>query len=490
MDFLEVVENNTYEEIINSNEYADTPKKSSGMKYAYRRICTLVLLMLATASFFVAWYNFVQDNNYTGNLMGKGNLAMALFIYILLYYTVGRGIRAFNIGAERLTNITVAQMLTVFVVDIAEIFISMAIQNNFRYFHRLVLVYFVLFLGQCILLGVVSVVMVRVYFKLFSPIDILEIYTRPNGVYEKLNRIDVKYRITEKINPKDYDFSAIKKKIDAHEAVLINDLPSKQKNRIIKICFDLDKRVYVVPKLSDIIMKSSENINLIDTPMFMCRNREITPLQRFMKRTGDLLCGIIAIVVFSPVMLVTAIAIHREDGGPVFFRQERVTEGGRHFQIIKFRSMKVGGDSLTPTSTDDDRITKVGHTIRKLRIDELPQLFNIIKGDMSIVGPRPERYEHVEKYSKLIPEFKFRSKMKGGLTGYAQVYGRYNTSALDKLKLDLFYITNYSIITDIQIIFETVKILFFKESTEGFHNSGKLPGGGMNEENKAPDKGR
>ena len=475
MDILEVVENNTYEEIINSNEYTKASKKNAGLKYTYRRVCTLVLIMLATVSFFVAWYNFVQDNNYTGNLTGRGNLLLALFIYVILYYTVGRGIRAFNIGAERLTNITVAQILTVFVVDAAEIFISMAIQNNWRYLHRLLLVYAVLFLVQCVLLGIISVGMVHVYFRLFPPIDILEIYSRPNGVYEKLNRIGVKYRITEKINPKDFNYGEIKKKIDAHEAVLINDLPSKQKNRIVKICFDLDKRVYVVPKLSDIIMKSSENINLIDTPMFMCRNREITPIQRFVKRTMDLVFSIMALVFFSPVMLVTAIAIHMEDKGPVFFRQERVTEGGRHFQIIKFRSMKCGGDSLTPTKDDDDRITKVGHIIRKLRIDELPQFFNIIKGDMSIVGPRPERYEHVEKYSKLIPEFKFRAKMKGGLTGYAQVYGRYNTSALDKLKLDLFYITNYSIITDIQIIFETVKILFLKESTEGFHNSGRLP---------------
>jgi len=475
MDFPEVMENNTYEEIINSTEYTNTTKKSSGLKYTYRRMCTLVLIMLATASFFVAWYNFVQDNNYTGNLTGKGNLSMAMFIYIILYYTIGRGIRAFNIGAERLTNIMVAQVLTVFVVDASEIFVSMAIQNNWRFFHRLFLVYLVLFFVQCFLLGFVSFVMVHVYFRLFPPIDILEIYSRPNGVYEKLNRISVKYKITEKINSKDFDFGEIKKKIDAHEAVLINDLPSKQKNRIVKICFDLDKRVYVVPKLSDIIIKSSENINLIDTPMFMCRNMEITPIQRFIKRSMDLVFSVIALTFFSPIMLLTALAIHMEDKGPVFFMQERVTEGGRHFRIIKFRSMKTGSDSIKPTTDDDDRITKVGHIIRKLRIDELPQFFNIIKGEMSIVGPRPERYEHVEKYSKLIPEFKFRAKMKGGLTGYAQVYGRYNTSALDKLKLDLFYITNYSIITDIQIIFETVKILFLKESTEGFHNSGKLP---------------
>ncbi len=472
MDFLEAVDNNAYEKTINENVYSNTAKKPSNLKYFYRHVCTVILVMVAVGSFFVAWYNFIQDNNYTGNLMGKGNLSMALIIYTILYYYAGRAIRAFKIGVERITNIVVSQVLTVFIVDLAEIFISMAITNNWRFVGRLFLVYFVLFLGQSLVLGAVCYPMIVLYYKLFPPIDILEIYSRPNGMYEKLNRIDVKYRISEKIQAKDHEFTEIIKKIEQHEAVLINDLPSKQKNRIVKICFDLDKRVYVVPKLSDIIMRSSESINLIDTPMFMCRNREITPFQRFVKRTLDIILSGIALIVFSPVMAVTAIAIHREDNGSVFFRQERVTEGGRHFEIIKFRSMKEGGDSLTPTGTDDDRITKVGHRIRAWRIDELPQLINILKGDMSIVGPRPERYEHVDKYSAMIPEFKFRSKMKGGLTGYAQVYGRYNTSALDKLKLDLFYITNYSIITDAQIIFETVKILFFKESTEGFHNSG------------------
>ena len=188
----------------------------------------------------------------------------------------------------------------------------------------------------------------------------------------------------------------------------------------------------------------------------------------------DIVLCCLALLVFSPILLITALLIYLEDGGPVFFRQERCTIGGRRFWIIKFRSMKADGNTMRPTTDDDDRITNVGKRIRAWRIDELPQLINIIKGDMSIVGPRPERVEHVEAYTRKIPEFQFRLKMKGGLTGYAQVYGKYNTSALDKLKLDLMYVTNYSLMIDIQIILETVKILFLKESTEGFHNSDTL----------------
>jgi lipopolysaccharide/colanic/teichoic acid biosynthesis glycosyltransferase len=185
----------------------------------------------------------------------------------------------------------------------------------------------------------------------------------------------------------------------------------------------------------------------------------------------DLVLSLFALIVLSPVMAVVAILIHLEDGGPIFFRQERCTLNGEKFMILKFRSMIVDAEKdgrPRPAGEEDDRITKIGHFIRATRIDELPQLVNIIKGEMSIVGPRPERVEHVEKYCADIPEFIFRQKVKGGLTGYAQVYGKYNTSALDKLKLDMIYIVNYSILMDIQIIFETVKVIFSKESTEGF----------------------
>jgi lipopolysaccharide/colanic/teichoic acid biosynthesis glycosyltransferase len=185
----------------------------------------------------------------------------------------------------------------------------------------------------------------------------------------------------------------------------------------------------------------------------------------------DIALSLTALILLSPIFAVTAIAIKMYDRGPAFYFQERCTINGRVFRICKFRSMIVdaekGGGSI-PAANQDPRITPVGKIIRATRIDELPQIFNILKGDMSIVGPRPERVEHVELYTKQIPEFVYRMKVKGGLTGYAQVYGKYNTTAYDKLKLDLMYIQNYSLLLDIEIIFKTVKILFLKESTEGF----------------------
>lgn len=179
--------------------------------------------------------------------------------------------------------------------------------------------------------------------------------------------------------------------------------------------------------------------------------------------------GIIAVVIASPVMLVIAIAIKVYDGGPVFFIQNRLTRNGEVFRIYKFRSMRVQGadEKLSITKKNDDRITPVGHIIRKLHLDELPQVFNIIKGDMSFVGPRPEWTATTEQYSQNLPEFLFRLKVKAGLTGYAQVYGKYNTTPYDKLMLDLTYIEKYSFWLDIKLMLLTVRTLFQKENTEG-----------------------
>ena len=254
---------------------------------------------------------------------------------------------------------------------------------------------------------------------------------------------------------------------------MICDLPSHMRNVILKDCYEKGVRTYSTPKISDVIIRSAESLHLFDTPLLLSRNNGLTFEQRVMKRGIDLTLCLLALILLFPVFLITAIAIKLYDGGPVFYVQERCTKDKRIFQIYKFRSMIVNAEKdghSVPAADRDPRITPVGRIIRGMRIDELPQILNILKGDMSIVGPRPERIEHVELYTKQIPEFGYRMKVKGGLTGYAQVYGKYNTTAYDKLKMDLMYIQNYSLLLDIEIIFKTVKVLFMKESTEGFES--------------------
>lgn len=440
-------------------------------RYLYREICAFVMISMALAMFLFVWLDYVASNNHTGYLLGYGNIAMASLLYILIFAVNGKFLHAFKIGVERKTKQIASIILTACFTDFIEIFVSITILNNFRYVFDFAWRYVLLAIAQSIILGVVVIIMVDLYRRWVKPLPVVIIHgDHENDIEKKMNLIPQKYNVEMSVRYDEpgLDFEQL---IDNCTSILVNDVPANIENQIIKLCFEKDKRVYVVPKLADIILKSSDSINVMDTPLYLRRNLGLSIGQRFLKRAMDLLLSGIAIIILSPVFLITMIAIKLEDHGPIFFTQERVTRDNKHFMIRKFRSMIVDAEKdgrPHPAGEKDDRITKVGRIIRACRIDELPQLFNILSGDMSIVGPRPERYEHVEKYTKDIPEFTYRHKVKGGLTGYAQVYGKYNTTALDKLKLDLMYITNYSIILDFQIIFETVKILFQRESTEGF----------------------
>jgi exopolysaccharide biosynthesis polyprenyl glycosylphosphotransferase len=446
-------------------------KKSSKGKYVYRWVCMMIFAFLATISFFFVWYEFAKDNNQTGHLLGYANLLMSAGIYFVLYIILGKALKTFRIGVDRKANLLASQVLALFCTDGLETLVSCAITGQFRFFPAFLWRYVLLFLAQAVVLCILVIPMVDLYRSIFPALQLLEIYgdSHDDNLMFMDGRPD-KYHIAEKINI-NQGLETIFAKITDYDAVLINDIPSEIKNDILKECFRVDKRVYFTPKISDIIEKTAEEINLFDTPLYLCRNTGMSRGQRFIKRFCDILFSLIGLIVTSPILLITALAIKLEDGGPVFFRQDRATIGGNEFSILKFRSMIVDAEKdgrPHPAGEKDPRITKVGNIIRATRIDELPQLINIIKGDMSIVGPRPERLEHVKKYTEEIPEFVYRLKVKGGLTGPAQVFGKYNTSPLNKLKMDLYYITNYSILLDLQILFETVKILVQKESTEGF----------------------
>ena len=446
-------------------------KTKSGAKYYYRYCCAIILTTIATISFFLIWYKFVEKNNTTGHLTGWGNLGMAVIIYGILFLSIGKYLRAFKIGVDRKMNLVIGTVLTCFIVALFEVFISLAILGNVRFVWKVLRIYILMAFSQAFVLGLLMFPMINVYRKCFPALEILEVYGEyKNELYNKIKGRKDKYKITKLINYED-GLEKVYAEFENYDAILINDIPSDARNELLKKCYEKNKRVYFTPKISDIIAKSSEELNLFDTPLCLCKNMGISNFQLFWKRFFDVVLSGGALIVLSPIFLIVAIAIHAEDGGPVFFRQERVTLGGKRFMISKFRSMIVDAEKdgrPHPAGEKDDRITKVGNVIRATRIDELPQLWNIFKGDMSIVGPRPERWEHDEKYTREVPEWPLRLKVKGGLTGYAQVYGKYNTTALDKLKLDLFYITNYSLVLDIQIIFETLKIVLRKDSTEGF----------------------
>ena len=325
---------------------------------------------------------------------------------------------------------------------------------------------------------VCSYIYSHIYHLLYVPKNMLMIYGREDAVVLKF-KMDArqdKYRVTKLIH-ESASVDAICREIGNYDAVILTDITAENRNDILKYCYQNEVRTYVAPKLSDIIFNGGRDITLFDTPLRLVKGRGLTPMQRLYKRIVDIVVSLVAMIVASPFMLLTAIAIKLEDGGPVFYKQKRATIGGKAFDILKFRSMIVDAEKegkSIPATQGDPRITKVGRIIRATRIDELPQILNILKGDMSIVGPRPERLEHVEEYSRELPEFAYRLKVKGGLTGYAQIYGKYNTSAYDKLRLDLMYIENYSLLLDIKLILMTIRIMLKKDSTEGFDKAEEL----------------
>ena len=328
-----------------------------------------------------------------------------------------------------------------------------------------------LLLAEIVVAVALIFVYTEVYYKLYAPHDMLLVYGNKRGVGLKIkmdSRRD-KYNISKLISV-DEGLEAVCREARNFDAVILTDIPAGIRNDILKYCYRYRIRTYVAPKLTDIMLRGAKDNTLFDTPLLMVKGTGLTPMQRVIKRTMDLvLCGI-AMIPAAPIMLIVAAAIKIEDGGPVFYKQKRLSRGGREFEILKFRSMIVDAEKYAGAvlaSEDDPRITKVGKVIRATRLDELPQLLNILKGDMSIVGPRPERKCLADEIAKEIPEFDYRLKVRGGLTGYAQIYGKYNTSAYDKLRLDMMYIENYSPLLDIKLIILTLRIIFSKDSTEG-----------------------
>lgn len=284
-------------------------------------------------------------------------------------------------------------------------------------------------------------------------------------VANALNDFNKKFSVNGIIT---YDDPELENQMIKANTIVLYEVPVERRTSIIDFCYQNLKNIYFNPHIADILEQNAKPVFVDDITFFTTRFRMITFEERIIKRLMDIFISLMGIIITSPILLISAICIKKEDGGSIFFKQKRATVHGRVFEIYKFRSMKENVENYSSVS-GDDRITKVGKIIRRYRIDELPQLFNILKGDMSLVGPRPEMLENVEDYTKKLPEFRYRLRMKAGLTGYAQINGRYNTSSRDKLMLDLMYIENYSILKDIQILFQTVLVLFkAEESTQAF----------------------
>lgn len=441
-------------------------KLSSHTKGTVQHIESVLQVLIFSLLYYFIWRKGYDDGSFPP-YFGNGKYVLA-GVYAVLAYLFIRNSDGFQFGQLRKADLWVAQWIAMLIVNTITYFQLCLIANQ-----MVSVLPMLLLTGTDIVISLVYIVVCKtVYYHLYAPYNMVMIYGSETAVGMKLkmdSRRD-KYRVDHLINV-DRGLDYICSQLGKYDAVVLNDVPAQIRNDIVKYCYRHSIRLYVVPKITDIILKNAEDISSFDTPLQLVHGKGLTVGQRFAKRTLDIVLCLLAMIVAAPIMLIIAVAIKIEDGGPVFYKQKRATIGGREFDILKFRSMIVDAEKdgvSIPATGKDPRITKVGRIIRACRVDELPQLLNILKGDMSIVGPRPERLEHMEKYGAEIPEFYFRLKVKGGLTGYAQIYGKYNTSAYDKIRMDLMYIENYSIVLDIKLILLTIRILFSKESTEGF----------------------
>lgn len=432
----------------------------------------LLEVVALTVAYYFLWRAGYENANFP-NYYGYGKYVLA-GVYALLTVLLYKNADGFAFGNLRKFGLCMAQ------------WISMLMVNVITYFQLCLIANVMISPVPVLMLTVLQAVMIlcfvtlytKLYYRMYAPHSMILVFGNDEGVSLKF-KMDArrdKYKI-KKMVCTDMGLERVCEEIVKYDCVLINDVPAQIRNDILKFCYQHKIRTYIVPKISDILIRNAYEITALDTPIVMVKGTGLSLVDRFLKRTLDIVLCVMALLIAWPFMLITAIAIKLEDGGPVFFKQKRATIGGREFDILKFRSMIVdaekGGFSI-PATGEDPRITKVGKIIRATRIDELPQILNILKGDMSVVGPRPERLEHVREYSKDIPEFEYRLKVKGGLTGYAQIYGKYNTSAYDKLRLDLMYIEHYSILLDIKLIILTLRIMLSKESTEGFEKVEEL----------------
>ncbi|KRL98681.1 MULTISPECIES: exopolysaccharide biosynthesis polyprenyl glycosylphosphotransferase [Liquorilactobacillus] len=423
-------------------------------------------LLLMTLSFGYVWYSFYADK-VIAPFYDRGNL-LILVTFMLVYFLYGRTYDAFAVDILKFSELVYSQCLSLIATNCI-MYLIIAVLSR-RIVSAIPLI-------SCLLVQVGlsfiwSLFARRIYIRLFPIKKTLVIYDKHSEIGSMVAKHELKNIFSVKKNVTVQELGEnVTSKFEQIDAVFLINIHSHVRNQIIKECVAQDISVYILPRIGDVMMSGAEKMHILHLPILKIARYNPKPEYIIIKRLFDFCAAGVLFILTLPVFLLVALAIKSTDQGPIFYKQCRLTKDGKKFNVLKFRSMRVDaekdGIARLSTGDKDTRITPVGKFLRKVRLDELPQLLNIIKGDMSVVGPRPERPEIARQYEKTLPEFALRLQAKAGLTGYAQVYGKYNTTPYNKLEMDLMYIAKPSLLADLKIIFATIKILFMSESTEG-----------------------
>ena len=435
----------------------------------YLLLVKALLVAVDTAFFAAAWYLFYSEQLFVETFYGKGHL-FVIALFVVLYVSLAKLYGGFDLTTSSASELSyghaVAAVITAFFTYIVLWLLQRTLPN--------VLPLLAVMAGMILASALWSGPAVRLTNRLLPPKRTVLIYAYSEAMENGqmiINNMPWRFALVGQLAV-DGDPARTLAELKAMnaEAVMICGVSSSVRNDIVKFCIAEKMEAYVRPNIGDYLINGAKTMQMCSLPVMLCQRCNPSVWYLVVKRGMDIVLSLAALVILSPLMLVTAAAIKLYDGGPVFYKQIRLTKDRKEFYVYKFRSMRVDAEKdgvARLASQGDDRITPVGKVIRSLRIDELPQLLCILMGTMTIVGPRPERPEIAEQYEKEMPEFALRLQAKAGLTGYAQVYGKYNTSPYNKLQMDLQYIGSMGLVTDLKIIFATIKVLFVPESTEG-----------------------
>lgn len=430
------------------------------------RLVKLLNILLIALFFACSWFFYYGHRLLMApSLMTSGGI---ITLFIVIYYLFCRVYDAFHISIKRISELFLSQLLSIIIADTFMFVVLWLMTGGFPNPLPILLT----LVGQVFFALLWCKYAHAWYFSHFAGLKTAIVYEEERGIAELLSKYGLSKRFDVRASgTMEACLQGGMAMLEGMDVVFLCGDRSHDRNQIIKYCGNKGICAYVLPCIEDVIMSGGKRMQLFHLPIFRVESYNPSLEFLFFKRLFDIVSSAVVILVTSPLMLACAIAVKAQDGGPVFYRQSRLTKDGRKFTMLKFRSMRTDaekdGVARLSTGKNDDRITPVGRFLRASRLDELPQLFNILEGSMSVVGPRPERPEIARQYEQDLPEFNLRLQAKAGLTGYAQVYGKYNTSPYDKLQMDLIYIANPSMIEDLKIIFATIQILFSADSTEG-----------------------
>lgn len=447
----------------------------------HRSALTVGLLrVMVYGGLFVLFFGLMSINNWQLRNPSR-TLATTLLTYVAMSAAMHTVYGGYDVGRKKSKPLISAMSLSAMVTDLVS-YLQLQIMNV-NDANNAHLVLFGSDFGWLLLCMALQVLLIfgmaywgnRTFFSMNPPQRCLVVTADAAelaAMRRKIGRYGLQWQIADEAW---WDEKNLRERIARADVVFLgSEVPNAARMALMQCCYDLHRDVMCKAKLQDIMLSSAHQTIVDDAPFLEMDYAKMTLAQRCMKRGMDIVLSAAVLAALSPLLAVIAACIRAEDGGPVIFRQQRMTVGGRVFTINKFRTMKPSaGQEAHPVSAEagDDRITRVGRVLRRFRLDELPQFWNILKGDMTLVGPRPEMLENVERYKRELPAFAYREKMKAGLTGYAQIEGRYNTTPEDKLMLDLMYIENFSMWEDVKLIFRTLTVFFKPDSTEGFEST-------------------